>query len=104
MREWSRLLAEKNSMDITGINRATTSLHAPTPVEPVDKTAEIRDVVQAVRAVNGAEMYGPEYELRFQKDTASQKMVVRLVNRRTQEVVTQVPAEYVLRRGGCQEG
>jgi uncharacterized FlaG/YvyC family protein len=66
-------------------------------VAPVDKTAEHRQVVQAVKAVNGTEMFGPENELRFQKDPESKRMVVRVVNRKTREVLSQVPAEYVLR-------
>jgi uncharacterized FlaG/YvyC family protein len=63
----------------------------------VDKTAENRQIVQAVKAVNGTEMFGPENELRFQKDPESKRMVVRVVNRKTSEVLSQVPAEYVLR-------
>jgi uncharacterized FlaG/YvyC family protein len=66
-------------------------------VVPADATADGRDVVQAIKALNGTEMFGPENELRFQKDPKTKRMIVRLVNRKTQEVVTQVPAEYVLR-------
>jgi uncharacterized FlaG/YvyC family protein len=66
-------------------------------VAPVDKTAQSREIVQAVKALNGTEMFGPENELRFQKDPQTQRIVVRLINRKTSEVVSQVPAEYVLR-------
>jgi len=84
-------------MEITGINRGEAGLHAPAPVAPVEKAAESRQVVQAVKAVNGTEMFGPENELRFQRDPQSKRMVVKVVNRNTKEVVSQVPAEYVLR-------
>jgi uncharacterized FlaG/YvyC family protein len=84
-------------MDITAINRGEAGVHAPAPVAPVDKTAEHRQVVQAVKAVNGTEMFGPENELQFQKDPQTKRMVVRVVNRNTREIVSQVPAEYVLR-------
>ncbi len=84
-------------MEITAINRGEVGVHAPAPVAQVDKTAENRQVVQAVKAVNGTEMFGPENELRFQKDPESKRMVVRVVNRKTREVLSQVPAEYVLR-------
>ena len=84
-------------MDITGINRVEVGVHAPAPVAPVDNTAEHRQIVQAVKAVNGTEMFGPENELRFQKDPESKRMVVRVVNRKTREVLSQIPAEYVLR-------
>jgi uncharacterized FlaG/YvyC family protein len=84
-------------MEITAINRGEVGMHAPAPVAPVDKTAEHRQVVQAVKAVNGTEMFGPENELRFQKDPETKRMVVKVVNRKTREVLSQVPAEYVLR-------
>jgi uncharacterized FlaG/YvyC family protein len=83
-------------MDLTAINR-TDSVHAPAPTVPVDKAAEKREVVKAVKAVNGTEMFGPENELRFQKDPETNRFVVRVVNRKTKEVVSQVPEEYVLR-------
>ncbi len=84
-------------METIGIDRAVPGAHTTTPVVPADAAAESREVVQAVKAVNATEMFGPENELRFQKDPQTQRMVVRLVNRKTREVVTQVPAEYVLR-------
>jgi flagellar protein FlaG len=84
-------------MDINAINRGEVGLHAPAPVAPVNKAAENREVVQAVKAVNGTEMFGPENELRFQQDPQSKRIVVKVVNRQTREVLSQVPAEYVLR-------
>jgi len=84
-------------MDITAINRGSTGVHAPEPAVPIDKVAEKREVVQAVKAVNGTEMFGPENELRFQKDPETNRFVVRVVNRKTREVLSQVPEEYVLR-------
>ena len=84
-------------MDITAINRSATGNHAPEPAVPTDKVAEKREVVQAVKAVNGTEMFGPENELRFQRDPETNRFVVRVVNRKTREVISQVPEEYVLR-------
>jgi flagellar protein FlaG len=83
-------------MDLTAINR-TDSIHAPASTVPVDKAAEKREVVQAVKAVNGTKMFGPENELRFERDLETNRFVVRVVNRKTKEVVSQVPEEYVLR-------
>jgi uncharacterized FlaG/YvyC family protein len=84
-------------MDITAISRNVEMLHAPAPAIPADKAAENREVVQAVRAVNGAELFGQDSELMFQKDPITQRMVVQLVNPKTKEVISQIPAEYVLR-------
>jgi uncharacterized FlaG/YvyC family protein len=86
-------------MDVVSMNHAVQapSATAPAPVTPVDKAAETREVIQAVKALNGSQMFGQENELLFQRDRQSQRMVIRVVNRSTQEVVSQIPAEYVLR-------
>jgi uncharacterized FlaG/YvyC family protein len=83
-------------MDLTAIG-GVTGAHAPAPTVPVDKTAEKREVVQAVKAVNGTEMFGADNELRFQKDPETNRFVVRVINKKTREVLSQVPEEYVLR-------
>ena len=84
-------------MDLTAISRSATGVHAPAPMATLDKTAEKREVVRAVKAINGAEMFGPENELRFRKDPETNRLVVRVINRKTGEVLSQVPEEYVLR-------
>jgi uncharacterized FlaG/YvyC family protein len=73
------------------------SATAPAPAVPLDKAAENREVIQAVKALNGSEMFGHDNELLFQKDRYTHRMVIRVVNKKTQEVVSQIPAEYVLR-------
>jgi uncharacterized FlaG/YvyC family protein len=83
-------------MDLTAISGATGA-YAPAPTVTVDKTAEKREVVQAVKAVNGAEMFGANNELRFQKDPETNRLVVVVINKNTREVLSQVPEEYVLR-------
>ena len=84
-------------MDLTAINSGATGAHAPAPAVTLDKTAEQREVVQAVKAVNGTEMFGAENELRFQKDPETHRFVVRVINKKTREVLSQVPEEVVLR-------
>jgi uncharacterized FlaG/YvyC family protein len=42
-------------------------------------------------------MFGSENVLRFQKDQETNRFVVRVINRKTGEVLSQVPEEYVLR-------
>jgi uncharacterized FlaG/YvyC family protein len=84
-------------MDINAVDRNAPALHAPAPVTTVDKAAENREIVQAVKAVNGTEMFGQDNELMFQRDLETKRMVVRVVNRKTGEVITQVPSEHVLR-------
>jgi uncharacterized FlaG/YvyC family protein len=82
-------------MDISAVNQSMAA-PAATPVAPVEHTAETRDVVQAVKALNATEMFGQENELLFQMDRQAKRMVVQVINRRTREVVSQVPPEYIL--------
>jgi uncharacterized FlaG/YvyC family protein len=98
----SKLRADKGInegvvMDIAAINRGAATEHTPAPVVPLDKATQNREVIQAVKALNGTEMFGPENELRYQQDPETRRLVVRVVNRKTQDLVSQVPAEYILR-------
>ena len=83
-------------MDISGVSRAVPAAAVVEAPVTAQQNGDRRDLVQAVKAVNGTEMFGPENELRFQKDPNSQRMVVRIVNKKTDEVVSQIPPEYVL--------
>jgi uncharacterized FlaG/YvyC family protein len=84
-------------MDVTSLNRISQGPPAAVPAIPAEKVAENREVIQAVKALNSSEMFGSENQLMFQKDRTTQRMVVRVVNRNTNEVVSQIPPEYVLR-------
>ena len=84
-------------MDVSTINRMVQPLAGAAPVAPVEQPAEQREVIQAVKALNAAEMFGQQNELLFHMDRQARRMVLQVVNRQTQEVVTQVPPEYVLR-------
>jgi uncharacterized FlaG/YvyC family protein len=83
-------------MDISGISRNGAVAPASVPTAPVEQNTQNRDVVQAVKALNGAEMFGENNELQFQKDPQTHRMVVRIVDRKTKEVLSQIPPEYVL--------
>jgi uncharacterized FlaG/YvyC family protein len=84
-------------MDVNAVHSSVAaSVTQATPVS-AGRSAETRDVVQAIKALNGADPFGAENELVFQKDPHSGHMVIRLVSRKTGEVVSQLPPEYVLR-------
>lgn len=83
-------------MDIAGVNRSMQTAPANVAPVPQEQTAANRDIVQAVKALNGTEMFGQDNQLRFQKDPQTGRMVVKLVNSKTNEVVSQIPPEYVL--------
>jgi len=84
-------------MDLSSVSNTMQAVSAASPVTPAEQPAEHREVIQAVKALNATEMFGQENELRFQMDRQSRRVVVQVVNRKTQEVVSQVPPEYILR-------
>jgi uncharacterized FlaG/YvyC family protein len=84
-------------MDITALNRISQDLPSVATPIPVEKAAENREVVQAVKALNNTEMFGQENDLVFQKDLQTQRMVIKVINRKTKDVVSQIPPDYVLR-------
>ena len=92
-----RAFGEGAVMEITALGRSGPPVTAPVEAVRADQAAENREVVRAVQALNGTEMFGQENQLTFQRDAATQRMVVRIVNRKTNEVVSQIPPEYVLR-------
>ncbi len=85
-------------MDISSIPQLTAPPGAPseTPAPPPASPGQ-RELIQAVKAINATGLFGQDNELSFIVDRNSRKVVIRVVNRDTREVVRQIPAEYVLR-------
>jgi uncharacterized FlaG/YvyC family protein len=87
---------EDGAMDITGINGpGPLAANTAVPATPA-QAAENHDLVQAVRALNAAESFGNENELTFLLDRTTRLPVIRVVNRKTKEVIDQIPQQYVL--------
>jgi uncharacterized FlaG/YvyC family protein len=84
-------------MDIRFSQLPGAGVPGPADLARANPVAEHRDLVQAVRTVNAAEMLGQDNELSFLMDRETQRPILRLVNRKTNEVVRQVPPEHVLR-------
>ncbi len=84
-------------MDISTIDGLNTALAPVSPSAPPQGIEERRAMIQAVRAVNAADLCGPENELSFAFDRHSQRTVVRIVDKKTREVLQQIPNEQVLR-------
>jgi len=59
--------------------------------------AETRQLIQAIRKVNEAELFGYRSELTFALDRATGRPLVRIIDRQTKELIQQIPSEYVLR-------
>ena len=63
----------------------------------LDKAERNREVARAVRSLNEAQAVGASSELRFAVDRDTGVRLIRIVDRATNEVITQVPPEEILR-------
>jgi uncharacterized FlaG/YvyC family protein len=63
----------------------------------VEQNEQDRELIRAAKAVNASDLLGRGNELTFLLDKGTGRMVIRLVNRKTREVVQQIPAEDLLR-------
>jgi uncharacterized FlaG/YvyC family protein len=84
-------------MSIGQVRPDDLKLNTVQSVEPLLRQPEKKEVIEAVRAVNKAELFGQENELTYAFDRQSRKLVVRIVNKETHELVRQIPDEYVQR-------
>ena len=84
-------------MDIRFLQNSSAAL--PIQAEParLSQVAENRELIQAVHTVNAADLMGQDNELSFLLDRETQRPILRLVDRKTNEVIRQIPPEYVLR-------
>lgn len=63
----------------------------------MEQKAEQQELVKAVRAVNASGVMGSDQELTFSLDRESRRMVVRVIDKSSHEVLLQIPNEQVLR-------
>ena len=84
-------------MDTTPVSRADSIAAATQGVPAPPDVSQNRDLIAAVRAVNQTELFGHDQELTFSMDRETRKLVIRLVDRATNEVIREIPPEYVLR-------
>jgi len=82
-------------MGIAPLSLTNNQANIVQPVEPLLRQPEKKELIEAVRAVNKAELFGQENEVTFVLDRRSQKMLVRIVNKETRELVRQIPSEYL---------
>jgi flagellar protein FlaG len=81
-------------MDITSLQPVATSGAASSQVS-VEEAAQRRQVLQAAQSVNQSGVLG-QNQLVFTLDRQTHRAVIRVVDRTTQQVITQIPPEYVL--------
>ena len=80
-----------------------TSVSNMVPVGPADLPSfqplsdDQRTLIRAVQAVNASASLGDDHEITYTLDRAAHEVVVRLINKKTGNVMQQIPAEYVLK-------
>ncbi|HEY3744387.1 MAG TPA: flagellar protein FlaG [Bryobacteraceae bacterium] len=86
-------------MDVASIQNPTdrTDVTAQVQTPPPAEVAQRRELVKAVQALNQAELFGSNNQVTFAIDRDSKRLVTKVVDRNTGEVVDQIPAEYVLK-------
>jgi len=88
-------------MTIGPFSSTVTARHAEQPNTPEgaaqEQAVKNRELAKAVRALNENAIIGPGSELRFAIDRETGRGLIRIVDRVTNEVVNQIPAEQVLR-------
>ncbi len=83
-------------MDVAPLHNAP-QIAAPAPTSvSAEQQAENLQLVQAVHAINAAELYGEESELTLAFERRTRRATVRLVHRRTRQVIREIHADQVL--------
>lgn len=82
-------------MDVNRINGAAAAA-AVSPASDFVRTDLNPALAQAVTAINGAKLFGEDAELTFAMDRETKRLVVRLVDKHTHEVIRQIPPASIL--------
>jgi uncharacterized FlaG/YvyC family protein len=83
-------------MEIGAVQNNVNVLPAAPSTVTQDTPADHKDIVQAVKALSEAGLFGENNELTFALDRETRRPVLRIVDRKTNEVVRQIPAASVL--------
>ena len=63
---------------------------------PSGMAAEQRNLIQAIKGVSPAELFGRDAELAFVFDRETRKTLVRVLDRASGEVIRQIPAQQMI--------
>ena len=84
-------------MDISSIRAIAAVSEKSQPQLAPEEVSERRELLRAAGVINASESLGTNNELVFVVDRITHKAIMRVIDRKTKEVVMQLPAEYVLR-------
>jgi flagellar protein FlaG len=80
-------------MGVSAVHLSNFDPRAAAATRPADPKV----LQQAVTTVNSSQVFGDGNEITFSVDPATNRLLVRLVDSNTHEVLRQIPTEYVLR-------
>ena len=84
--------------EVQQIRASGVDVQRESPQGPgLDQVSRNREVARAVQTLNEAQAVGASSELRFAVDRVTGESLIRIVDRATNEVITQVPPEAALR-------
>ncbi len=86
-----------SELTITRLDPHTNDVAAPTTQPDANQISQRRELIKAVKALNQKELFGENNELTFILDRNTHRPLMRIVDRRTREVIRQIPSESVLR-------
>ena len=84
-------------MEVTSLQAVALAAPVAEPRVAPEIAADQRQIVQAVKALNATEMFGENSELTFVLDRETHRALVRIIDKKTNEVIRQFPPEYALR-------
>ncbi len=82
-------------MDIASVSQPGLVLSAVPETSP-NWLVENQELIRTVKQINAPELFGEGSELTFARDQETRRPVVRVIDRRTNQVVMQLPPDYVL--------
>jgi flagellar protein FlaG len=83
-------------MQIGSVNSTAAVSATATPLVENEQSANTRQVLTAVRALNQSELYGQDRQFQFSRDPSSHQVVIKVVDPSTGEVLDQIPPEQLL--------
>ena len=84
-------------MDISSIRSSVGVADQSQPRLAPEQVSERRELIRAAEVINASQSLGTNTELVFVVDRVTQRAIMRVIDKKTQEVLMQLPAEYVLR-------
>jgi len=84
-------------MNLSSVTQTGQALPAAPDNAEVNWLAENKELIKTVKSIDASGLFGEGNELTFARDQDTKQPVIRLVDQRTNQVLWQVPPEYLLR-------